>query len=402
MSEKRLTITEGMRKILDYPKFVGRTRMLVLETQYFFDRSWVRAAESLGWETATVPSVMTGGLTREQIADLFQTVGSFKPHFILTSNYAGMDEMGMFARFFEDARIPYVSWFTDTPRMILFRRTVHCSPYSVAATWERAYIPHLEAHGFPHVLFMPHATDPFLFRGESETRFDRELAFVGVSMIELAEEAWEKLGANPALKEAIQAAFDEGRVTREAFAKGVDTILGPNLLNMLDECDRRNAELCLVYESTRRIRTDMVRRLAPLRVQVFGDKAWKSVHSICYGDVSYFDGLAQLYRSTAINLNATSLQMRTSVNQRVFDCPAAGGFLITDAQADLNEFFEPGTEVVTYSTLDELEDKVRYYAVHPDERAAVVRAAQRRIAAHHTHAHRLQDLGTYMRERFAS
>ena len=96
MAEKRLTITEGMRKFLDYPRFVGRTRMLVLETEYFFDGSWIRAAQSLGWETATVPSVMTGGLTREQIADLFQTIGSFKPHFILTSNYAGMDEKGMF------------------------------------------------------------------------------------------------------------------------------------------------------------------------------------------------------------------------------------------------------------------------------------------------------------------
>ncbi len=402
MTEKRLTITEGMRKILDYPKFVGRTRMLVLETQYFFDRSWIRAAESLGWETATVPSVMTGGLTREQIADLFQTIGSFKPHFILTSNYAGMDEMGMFARFFEDARIPYVSWFTDTPRMILFGRTVHCSPYSVAATWERAYIPHLEAHGFPHVLYMPHATDPLLFHGEPQLQHERDLAFVGVSMIEQANEAWEKLEANIPLKQAVRDAFDHGRVTREAFANGVDSILDPSLLNAADESDRRNAELCLVYEATRRIRTDLVRRLAPLGVDVFGDDAWNTVHSTCYGDVSYFDGLSHLYRSTAINLNATSLQMRTSVNQRVFDCPAAGGFLITDAQSDLEELFDPETEVVVYATLDELEDKVRYYAVRPEERTAIIRAAQRRVAAHHTHAHRLSQVERYLKERFAN
>ncbi len=402
MMEKRLTITEGMRAILDYPKFAGPTRMLVLETQYFFDQSWVRAAQSLGWETATVPSVMTGGLTREQIAALFQTVGSFKPHFILTSNYAGMDEMGLFARFFEDARIPYVSWFTDTPRMILFNRTVHCSPYSVAATWERAYIPHLEVHGFPHVCFMPHATDPALFRGTPAGAWDRDLAFVGVSMIDHAEEAWEKLQANPALKQAARRAFDEGRVTREAFAQGVETILNPALLSAADASDRRNVELCLVYEATRRIRVDMVRRLAPRGVEVFGDDAWQTVHNRCFGDIGYFDSLAPFYRDTAINLNATSLQMRTSVNQRVFDCPAAGGFLITDAQGDLEEFFDPETETVTYATLDELEDKVCFYHSRPDARATIIQAAQRRIAAHHTHAHRLRDLETYLRERFAS
>jgi spore maturation protein CgeB len=313
-----------------------------------------------------------------------------------------MDEMGMFARFFEDARIPYVSWFTDTPRMILFGRQVYCSQYSVAATWERAYIPHLEAHGFPHVLFMPHATDPFLFAGEPQSRWNRELAFVGVSMIELAEEAWEKLGVNPPLQQAVRAAFDDCRVTREAFAKGVDAIIDSDLLNAADESDRRNAELCLVYEATRRTRADMVRRLAPLGVEVFGDDAWQGIHSTCYGDVSYFDGLAHLYRSTSINLNITSLQMRTAVNQRVFDCPAAGGFLITDAQADLDEFFDRETEVVTYTTLDELEDKVRHYLARPDERAAVTRSAQRRIAACHTHAHRLRDLEAYLRDRFGS
>jgi spore maturation protein CgeB len=402
MIEKRLNISEGMRKILDYPKFVGRTRMLILETQYFFDRSWVRAAESLGWETATVPSVMAGSLTRDQVAGLFHTIGAFRPHFILTSNYAGMDEMGLFARFFEDARIPYVSWFTDTPLMILFGRTVLASTYSVAATWDRAYIPHLKALGFPHVHFMPHATDPYLFSGAPTTTWDRNLAFVGASMIALAEEAWAKLAVNPPLKSAARVAFEDGRVTREAFARGVYSILDPELLAAANESDRRNVELCLVYEATRRIRTDMIRRLAPRGVDVFGDEAWQTVHARCYGDVGYFDGLAHLYRSTAINVNATSLQMRSAVNQRVFDCPAAGGFLITDAQGDLEEFFEPETETMTYATLDELEDKVRFYQQRPKNRIAIIQAAQRRIAAHHTHAHRLRDLETYLRECFGS
>ncbi|MCC6698332.1 MAG: glycosyltransferase [Candidatus Hydrogenedentes bacterium] len=401
MIEKRLTITEGLRKILDYPKFVGPTRMLILETQYFFDQSWLRAAQSLGWETATVPSVMTGGLTRDQVAQLFQVIGSFKPHFILTSNYAGMDVDGIFARFFEDARIPYVSWFTDTPRMILFARTVHCSPYSVAATWERAYIPHLEALGFEQVVFMPHATDPHLFIGEVQMSFPRQLAFVGVSMTDLAQEAFDKLAPRPDLIEAITRAFQEGRVTRESFAHGIDTIIPKALLEKGDDTDRRNAELCLVYEGTRRLRTSMVRRLIPLGIEVFGDAAWQSILAKGYGDVGYFDDLAPFYRSTAINLNSTSLQMRTSVNQRVFDCPAAGGFLITDAQADLGEFFDLEREVVTYAELDELVDKIEFYRVRPEARAEMVRAAQKRIAAQHTHAHRLATLEQHLRNRFA-
>lgn len=399
--KRRLALSDSLRRILDYPKFVGPTRMLVLETQYFFDKSWMDAAQRLGWQTASVPSVMTGGLTRDQIAQLFLTLGEFKPDFILSSNYAGIDDLGLFARFFEDARIPYVSWFTDTPRMILYNLDVHASPYSVAATWEKAYIPHFERLGFDHVLFMPHAADPALFSDAPATSFARNLAFVGTSMIDQAEEAWEKLKQAPEVRDEVKRAFDEGRVTREAFAEGIEAILSPSILARADESARRNAELCVVYESTRRMRCDLVRALMPMGVEAHGDPFWKRITPKAYGPVGYFTALPAFYRDTAVNLNTTSLQMRSSVNQRVFDCPAAGGFLITDNQQDLTDFFDVGVEMIVFDNLEELKEKVSYYLKRPEERERVIRAAQKRIAAHHTHAHRLQSLEAYLKERYA-
>jgi spore maturation protein CgeB len=401
MGELRLKLSEGMRKILSYPRFAGPTRMLILDTNYFFDKTWQRAAGELGWEVATVPSAITGTLSRADIEQLFTAIGGFKPDFILTSNYAGMDIAGMFARFFEDARIPYVSWFTDTPRMILFNRAVHTSHYSVAATWERGYIKHLEALGFEHVYYMPHAIDPELFNGEPTDAFDRDLAFVGISMIALARDAFEKLNAAaPQVREAIDRDMTEGRITRATFVDGVEAILDPALLEQCTTTDRRNVTLYAHYELTRRQRHDLVTRMASFGIEVRGDPDWLQVTPNVGGGVGYFDDLAPFYRRTAVNLNSTSLQMMSAVNQRVFDCPAAGGFLITDAQSDLEELFDLDSEVVTYRDLDELADKVAYYLKHPDERKAIVRRAQRRIAAHHTHRNRLESLDTYLRERF--
>lgn len=391
-----------MRRFLDYPKFAGRTRMMILGTQYFFDGSWVRAAESLGWETTTVSSAMVGALTRDQVAGFFTRIAEFKPDFILTSNYAGMDQQAMFSRFLEDARVPYVSWFTDTPRMILYDREIYASHYAVAATWERAYEPHFRALGFQHVFFMPLATDPVLFNGEPGDTFDRDLAFVGQSMIDEAREAWEKLRPFPRVVEAILQAFEEGRVTRERFTNGIGAVVAPEVLEGLERRDLRHVELCLIYEATRRDRFALATRLEPLGVEVRGDVHWSRVTARAGGQVGYFDDLAPFYRRTAVNLNTTSLQMRTAVNQRVFDCPAAGGFLITDAQGDLNEFFDAEAEVVTYCTLDELEEKVRYYLTRPDERRAVVERARRRVLAHHTHRNRLESLEAYLKKRYAS
>jgi spore maturation protein CgeB len=400
MGAPRLQITEGMRRFLDYPKFAGTTRVLVLDTGYFFDQSWLRAAAQLGWETASVRSVITGDLTRDDIASLFQTIGDFKPDFILTSNYAGMDNAGIFANFFNDAKLPYVSWFTDTPRMILFNRTMYVSDYAVAATWERAYEPHLRRLGFEHVHYMPLATDPDVFRGVTRETFERELAFVGNSMLVQLGEALEKHVEVPHVTRAVEEAIREGRATRAAYAEGIADIIGLDLYDSLDETGQRNAELLLNYEVTSHERIELARTLAPLGLEVRGDATWAKVIEKHGPGVHYFDQLSDFYNSTAINVNQTSLQMRDAVNQRVFDCPAAGGFVLTDNQPDLHDHFDVAREMVTYESLAELSDKARYYLQHREERQAIATRARARVLAEHTHAHRLRALEAYMKPLF--
>jgi len=401
MDGPRLQITPGMRAFLDYPKFSGPTRMLVLETSYFFEGSWRRAAETLGWKSETVPSAMVGSVTREDVRKLFTTLGEFKPDFILASNYAGMDTQGMFSRFLEDARIPYVSWFTDTPRMILYDRKVHASHYSVAATWERAYTKHFQDLGFEHIFYMPLATDPTIFNGAPMQTCPRGLAFVGNSMTELANEAWQKLEHLPEIIHAIRQAFADGLATPDRFAQGIPAIIPHGLLKACSPSELRHIELCLIYEATRRQRAEMALRLDPYGLEVRGDPDWRYLVRNAGGTVAYHNDLAAYYRTTAINLNSTSIQMRTAVNQRVFDCPAAGGFLITDDQADLADLFDLDSEIVTNATLEELENKVGYYLKHPEHRIPMIQRAQQRIISHHTHAHRLQALETYLRRRYA-
>lgn len=389
---RRLEITPGMRRFLDYPKFRGTTRVLILETGYFFDKSWVRAARELGWEVATVPSAMVGDLSRDAIAQLFTALGSFKPDFLLTSNYAGMDPMGLFARFLEDARVPYVSWFTDTPRMLLFNRDLFIGHYTVAATWERAYIPHLRAFGFQHVHFMPHATDSAVFDGTWSRRPARALSFVGTSMVEQAQEAYEKQLHHPDLIEAVMAAVAAGKVVRENYVYGPAAMLEAERLEGLTEGELRNVELFLNYEATRQARSQLAQALDPLGLEVRGDSGWRNQVGRAHGPVNYFEDLAAYYQSTAINVNHTAIQMPAAVNQRVFDCPAAGGFLITDKQADLEEHFEPDREMVCYKDVDELAEKVRYYRDRPGICERMVYAAQQRIGREHLHRHRLERL----------
>ena len=398
----RIQISDRMRAILDYPKFRGPGRLLILDIDYLFEESWIRAAEALGWATTTVPSVSRGLFRRDDIGQLLKTIAEFKPDFILGTNFAGMDPYGLLPRYFEDARIPYVSWFVDCPRTCLLFREVYCSPYSVAAIWDRAYEPYLRGRGFEHVLFLPLATDPAHFSGECQETWARELAFVGNSMIDMAREARKSLqGWYPELYKLVEEGFETGRINRHDYVLGLDNVLPASMLENLEEVKINNIEFLIQFEGTARMRTTLIERMNPYGVEVRGDVHWLELTPRCGGKISYASELARYYRETAINLNITNLQMATSVNQRVFDAPAAGGFLLTDRQSDLEILFDPESEIATYASWDELEEKVQYYGAHPAERRVLIQKAQQRILAEHTYVHRLRTLEAFLRERYA-
>jgi spore maturation protein CgeB len=93
--------------------------------------------------------------------------------------------------------------------------------------------------------------------------------------------------------------------------------------------------------------------------------------------------------------------MKGALNQRVFDVPACGGFLLTDGQDQLPELFEPGREAVCYAGPEEAGDLLRHYLAHPGERDQISQAARVRILAEHDYTHRLSSMAQALRRRYA-
>jgi len=95
------------------------------------------------------------------------------------------------------------------------------------------------------------------------------------------------------------------------------------------------------------------------------------------------------FRETAVNINLVGGNAETGLNMRHFEITAAGGFMLSYRQAELEEHFVIGKECDAFSDEYELIEKVRYYLEHPEERAAIARAGQRRALAQHLYGHRL-------------
>jgi spore maturation protein CgeB len=79
-------------------------------------------------------------------------------------------------------------------------------------------------------------------------------------------------------------------------------------------------------------------------------------------------------------------------NMRLYEATGVGTLLVTDAKRNLADLFEPGEEVVTYTSEDELVEKIRHYLADEGERARIARAGQERTLRDHTYEHRMREL----------
>ena len=84
--------------------------------------------------------------------------------------------------------------------------------------------------------------------------------------------------------------------------------------------------------------------------------------------------------------------MPSAVNQRVFDIPISGSFVLSDNQKDMEELFEIGKEAICYQNINELKDLIKYFSEDEGKRVEVIEAAQERIKKEHTYNSRISSI----------
>ena len=171
----------------------------------------------------------------------------------------------------------------------------------------------------------------------------------------------------------------------------------------LDTSARIDLEAAVLWKRTQRYRLRCIERLADFNTHIHGDDGWKELfdnHGNLRPSLAYYDELPLFYNLCKINFNATSYQMGAAVNQRVFDVPACGAFLLTDRQEALEDVFDVGREVIVFEDPEEIPDLVRFYLENPQKRQLIAASARERVLAEHTYQHRLHRIVEQMRSRY--
>ena len=92
-----------------------------------------------------------------------------------------------------------------------------------------------------------------------------------------------------------------------------------------------------------------------------------------------------LYHNCKVNLNIHGdyLEKTEYVNSRFFEILGSGGLqLVEPRKAQILSGFEPGKDFLTYSGLDELDEKIDYVLKNPKEAGAIASAGHKKAGNH--------------------
>lgn len=93
-----------------------------------------------------------------------------------------------------------------------------------------------------------------------------------------------------------------------------------------------------------------------------------------------------------INVNITSRKWKTGIPYDTLQIMGSGGFLLTNYQPRMEEYFCIGDEIVVYEDKKDLIDKINYYMLHEEERKEIASKGKKKVEEFYTLEHRIADM----------
>ncbi len=396
-----------------YPRFTSwPPRVLLLTSTYFLIGELQFACQRAGIPYQLVHLGQKEIGQEEFVRQFLQSVLTFQPDFVLTINHLGLDREGVLMQLLDRLRLPLASWFVDNPHLILSLYEGLVSSWAALFTWDSDNLESLRGLGFEHVFFLPLAADcSRFFPGQKcPKKWRSNVSFVGNSMrSKVAGRLWTARPQGKLLsryKTIAESFMDSSTLSVREFMAAHFPEEQAQFLCLPNAEQQLAYETLITWQATLRYRLSCVQGILPFEPLLVGDQGWKRLLGKeaqwrYLPELSYYTDLPFFYSGTTINFNCTSAQMKGAVNQRVFDVPASGAFLLTDYRRQIEELFEPEKEVIYYHSPEQARDLAAFYLEHDQARQTVAAAALQRVQAQHQYEHRLETICRTMHSVYA-
>lgn len=387
-------------------------KILLMEWKSFGNDDIIAGFKELGHTMKTMPFFDKEVHHDEQIeTEIVNEIRSFSPDFVFSFNYFPVISLAC-----KKADMRYVSWVYDSPYVLLYSYTV-IYPGNTIFTFDRDQYLEFHRAGIPTIHYLPLAANTDRLRKMTNNRLytvspwknETDIAFVG-SLYTEKHQFYQRLeGITPYTR-----GYLEGLMAAQKQIYGynfVQELLSQDIIDDLmrilpmqpdpssvESLEYLYAQYVINRQITATERTELLTCIGNrFSYDLYTpEENTRLPGAINHGPVDYYDIAPYIFKNTKINLNITLRSIKSGIPLRAFDILGAGGFLLTNYQADFHDCYVPGEDFVFYESREDLLDKIDYYLNHETERAAIARHGFETTAAHHTYKHRIQEMLDYL------
>ena len=312
--------------------------------------------------------------------------------------------------------LSYVSWIYDSPHIQVYSYTV-INPCNYVFLFDYAVYEELHKEGIQTVYYLPLGVNEKrlereLIMPKEERDFTNDIAFVGSMYSEEKHRLYDKFKGLP---EYVKGYLDglmkcQQRVYGYYF---LQELLQDSIIDEMEKIYPTNpddpsvlspraiyADYVLARQVTAWDRKESLEQLGRNHTVALytHEKGVRIPGVINCGKVDYYKEMPAVFAKSRINLNITLRSIKTGIPLRALDIMACGGFLLTNYQSELMEYFIPGEDFVYYDDMEDLCQKVDYYLRHEEERQRIARNGCIKVRTEHTMTLRLQTILEILKE----
>ncbi len=350
-----------------------------------FKRRLLQSMHTRGWTTTMAEAPLLEPQSKKLLRDdLFDR----KPEWILLINQTA-------AQFYDYLDIPLQLrpysikkwvWFLDDPHFFVNRpfETEEC-----VFSFDDTYLDFLRTWKPGRVGYFPLACD-MDHAGFFDSRYSCEVCFVGGVIDQSSRRAQLSVEMQFYVDRLVDLHLQHRDKTFHQLA--IENPISPGKQIQITP----SVAHYLYWEANNRYRIGILEKLQDFDLRIYGNEDWERIlensplRNRFYGPCDPVKELPLIFVSAKINLNLHSIQCRGSLNQRDFNAPPAGGFLLSDWVPTAGRFFVPGEEAVYWSGIGDLRYKIDYYLEHPEARQRIVQHGCQRVQRDHTYDLRVE------------
>lgn len=344
--------------------------------------------KSLGWQVSVLSEALKDYDTDDSfISKMDSILKSSDFDCVFTFNY-----FPIFSTICMEHQIPYISWVYDSPHLTLDSITLKNTCNSVF-TFDRATCEYYRSKGISTIHYMPLAYHHIRLQNKLAhlpLHYEHTITFLG-NLYDNEYNFFDRIQyLPPELKGYIDGLihaqqliygydlcndlFDQEKCNE--LGQYVDMNMGPLYTDYRDGLFRNMIRKKMTMMERREF-MQMIGEKYPLDLYAPAKPENLPVHYCGYAD--YKEQMPEIFYTSKINLNITLRSILSGIPLRVIDILGANGFLLTNYQPELSEYFENGTDLVWFESLEDCMDKIAFYLNHDAEREHIANNGHKKV-----------------------